>query len=75
MKKFKDALGVFVKQEMKLELMNHNTSANGAQLSEFGESLIKGKNHHFYTLLSYFVPQNEVLMSNSLSGAICIQNT
>ena len=40
MKKFKDALGVFVKQEMKLEMMNQSTSANGAQLSEFGESFI-----------------------------------
>ena len=60
---------------MKLELMNQSTSANGAQLSEFGESLTKGKNHHFYTLLSYFDPQNEEFMSNSSSGAICIQNT
>lgn len=47
MKKFKNALGVFVKQEVKLELMNQSTSANVAQLSEFGESLIQGKNHHF----------------------------
>ena len=51
MKKFKDALGVFVKQEIKFELMNQSTSAKGAQLSEFEESLIKGQNHHFYTLL------------------------
>ena len=39
-KKFKDALRVFVKQKMKLELMNQNTSTNGAQLSEIRESLI-----------------------------------
>ena len=60
---------------MKLELMNQNTSANGAQLSKFGESLTKGKNHHFCTLLSYFDPQNKEFMSNSSSGVICIQNT
>ena len=58
-KKFNDALVVFMKKEMKLELMNQSTSANGAQLSEFGESLTKGQNHHFYTLLSYFDPQNK----------------
>ena len=54
---------------------NQSTSANGAHLSEFGESLIKGKNRHFYILLSYFDPQNEEFISNSSSGAICIQNT
>ena len=42
MKKFKDVLGVFVKQEIKFELMNQSISAKGAQLSEFEESLIKG---------------------------------
>ena len=74
MKKFKDALGVFVKQEIKFELMNQSTSAKGAQLSEFEESLIKGQNHHFYTLLSYSDPQNEEFISNSSSEVICIQN-
>ena len=59
---------------MKLELTNQRTSANEAQLSEFGESLTKGKKSSFLHLIIIFWPSNEEFMSNSLSGPICIQN-
>ena len=54
MKKFKDALGVFVKQEMKLELMNQSTSANGAQLSELGRKFEKREKASFSYLIIIF---------------------
>ena len=62
MKKFKDTLGVFLKKIINLGMENQSTKVNGVQLSEFGESLIQGQNHYFYTLLSYFDPQNEEFM-------------
>ena len=52
-KKFKNVLGVFVEQEIILGMENQSASANGSQLSAFGDRLEKGQNHHFYILISY----------------------
>ena len=65
MKKFKDALGVFMKQKILLRMENQSASANGAQLSAFGGILDKGQKHHLCTLILYSVLQNKEFISNS----------